>query len=139
MTRDTEPGIGTDPESVPRAPQTIVIAEDDALIAGDIAHELERNGLAVLAVTRTAEETVAAVRAHAPDLVFLDINLAGGSSGIEAAERLAADDGRRCVFFSGELDAATRARLHALDPIAVLSKPLLTSQILDAVAASPGS
>ena len=116
-------------------PQTVVLAEDDALVAEDLAHELERNGLTVLARARTADETVAAVRKHRPDLVLLDVRLAGGSSGIEAAERLA-PEGRRCVFFSGALDAATRERLHALDPIAVLSKPLLTSQLLDALSAS---
>lgn len=110
---------------------TVVIAEDDALIAADIARELERNGLSVLARARTADEAVEAVIRHAPELVVLDIVLARGSSGIDAAERLAARDGRRCLFLSGGLDAATRERLLRLDPIAILSKPFLVSQLIE--------
>ena len=110
---------------------TVVLAEDEALIAADTVQELERNGLSVLACVRTADEVVEAVIRHAPRLVVLDIELARGSSGIDAAERLAARDGRRCVFLSGVLDAATRERLVRLDPIAVLSKPFLVSQLIE--------
>ena len=120
-----------------RAP-TVVIAEDDALVAEDIAHELERNGVTVLARTRTADEAVEAVVRHAPSLVVLDIDLARGSSGIDAARRLAERDGRRCVFLSGRLDADTHRALFELDPIAVLSKPLLISQLLELLPQSGG-
>ena len=85
----------------------------------------------MLASVRTADEAVEAVVRHAPRLVVLDVELAQGSSGIDAAERLAARTGRRCVFLSGGLDAATRERLLRLDPIAVLSKPLLVSQLIE--------
>lgn len=119
---------------LPAPATTLVIAEDEALIAEDIVHELERNGLVVLARARTADEAVEAVRRHEPSFVLLDIDLARGSSGIDAAERLAERDGRRCIFLSGRLDADTRERLLALRPIAILSKPLLTSQLLDVLA-----
>ena len=116
-------------------PITVVLAEDDVLVAEDVVRELERNGLDVLAHVRTAEEAVEASLRLQPRLVVLDIRLARGSSGIEAAERLAAHDGRRCIFLSGALDAGTRERLLALDPIAILSKPLLVSQLLEVLGA----
>ena len=112
---------------------TAVIAEDEVLVAEGLALELDRHGIEVLALVRTEDEAVEATLAHAPWLVVLDVDLADGS-GIGAARRLRERDGRRCVFLSGRLDAPTRRRVNALDPLAVLSKPLLTSQLLDVVA-----
>ena len=111
---------------------TAVIAEDEALAARDLAAELEHHGIAVLACARTPDETFDATVRHAPWLVVIDVALDGGS-GIDAARRLQARDGRRCVFLSGRLDGPTRTEINRLDPIAVLSKPLLGSQLLDVV------
>lgn len=113
-------------------PLTAVIAEDEALLAEDLAAELERHGIDVVARARTPDEAVDATVRHAPWLVVLDVELEGGS-GIDAARRLRAHDGRRCVFLSGRLDGPTRLAINRLDPIAVLSKPLLGSQLLDVV------
>lgn len=113
-------------------PLTAVIAEDEALLAEDLAAELERHGIDVVARVRTPDEAVDATVRHAPWLVVLDVELEGGS-GIDAARRLRAHDGRRCVFLSGRLDGPTRLAINRLDPIAVLSKPLLGSQLLDVV------
>ena len=113
-------------------PLTAVIAEDEALAAEDLAAELERHGIDVLARARTADEAVEATVRHDPWLVVLDVALDGGS-GIDAARRLQARDGRRCVFLSGRLDGPARTEINRLDPIAVLSKPLLGSQLLDVV------
>ena len=112
---------------------TVVIAEDEAIIAEDLAIELDRHGIEVLAVVRTEDAAVEATLAHEPGLVVLDIDLAEGS-GLGAARRLRERDGRRCMFLSGRLDAPTRQRVNELDPLAVLSKPLLISQLLDAIA-----
>ena len=120
------------PDSPPR-PFTAVIAEDEALPAADLAAELEHHGVEVLACARTADEAFEATVRHAPWLVVLDIFLEGGGSGLDAARRLKAFDGRRCVFVSGRLDGATRAEVNRLEPLAVLSKPLLGSQLLDVI------
>ncbi len=111
---------------------TAVIAEDEVLIAEDLAYELERHGVEVLERVRTEERAVAATLAHDPWLVLLDIDLAEGS-GLNAARRLRAHDGRRCVFVSGRLDVQTRRAINELEPLAVLSKPLLSSQLLDVI------
>ena len=119
------------PDDPPR-PFTAIIAEDEALPAADLAAELEHLGVEVLARVRTPDEAFEAAVRHSPWLVVLDIFLDGGS-GLETARRLHAYDGRRCVFVSGRLDAATRLEVNRLDPIAVLSKPLLGSQLLDVI------
>ena len=115
-----------------RRPLTAVIAEDDALLAEDLVGELEHHGLEVLARARTEEEAVAAALRHDPWIVLLDVSLAEGD-GVEAARRLHEHDGRRCVFLSGYLDPVIRKRINVLEPLAVLSKPLLSSQLLDVI------
>ena len=119
------------PDAPPR-PFTAVIAEDEPLIAADLAAELEQLGIEVLAQASTPEEAFEATVRHSPWLVVLDIDLDGGS-GLDAARRLRDFDGRRCLFVSGRLDGPTRAEINRLQPIAVLSKPLLGSQLLDVV------
>ena len=116
----------------PSRPFTAVIAEDELLPATDLAAELEHLGIEVLARASTPDEAFEATVRHSPWLVVLDVGLEGGS-GLEAARRLKDRDGRRCVFLSGRLDAETRHEINRLDPIAVLSKPLLGSQLLDVV------
>ena len=119
------------PDSPPR-PFTAVIAEDEALHAADLAAGLEHHGVEVLASVTTAEEAFDATVRHSPWLVVLDIVLENGS-GLDVARRLRAFDGRRCVFVSGRLDGPTRTAVNRLEPIAVLSKPLLGSQLLDVI------
>jgi|GEM_PF-2422520 len=116
-----------------RTEWTAIIAEDDALIADDLKHELERNGVRVLARARSADEAVEAVRTYRPGIVILDIDLAGGSSGLMAAEAIRQQFDQGCIFLSGRLDAVTRQQVNGLEPLAVLSKPLLTSQLLDVI------
>ena len=111
---------------------TAVIAEDESLIAEHLKLELDRHGVEVLALARTEDAAVEAVLAHEPWLIVLDVDLVEGS-GIGAARRLRERDGRRCVFLSGRLDGPTRQRINALEPLAVLSKPLLSSQLLDVI------
>jgi len=58
---------------------SILIVEDEVLIARDLAYLLEDLGYRVAAVASTSEEAVASIIATRPDLVLLDIHLANGS------------------------------------------------------------
>jgi two-component system, response regulator PdtaR len=55
----------------------------------------------------------------------MDIRLAHGSSGIDAARELHAQQGLRCIFLSANLDEPTRTLLLAYDPIDFVGKPVL--------------
>ena len=66
--------------------RTIVVVEDDAMIAGAIAARLRSEGLRV-EVAATGPEGVALARAVGPDLVVLDWMLPG-FDGIEACRRI---------------------------------------------------
>ena len=62
----------------------VVIIEDEPLIAMDLERLVEELGHKVSRIARTHKQAVAAVKAYRPGLVLADIQLADGSSGLEA-------------------------------------------------------
>lgn len=66
----------------------VLIIEDEPLIAMDLESLVEDTGHRVLGVARTHGEALDAVKRHRPGLVLADIQLADGSSGIEAVNEI---------------------------------------------------
>ena len=64
----------------------VLIIEDEAIISADIESLVRDLGHNVSATATTHEEAVEAVQRHRPGLVLADIQLADGSSGIDAVK-----------------------------------------------------
>ena len=62
----------------------VLIIEDEPLIALDLENVVTSIGHRVQAIARTRTEAVAAFKARTPSLVLADIQLADGSSGLDA-------------------------------------------------------
>lgn len=62
----------------------VMVIEDEPLIAMDIKHMVEALGHTVTGVARTRTEAVKLFNEHRPGLVLADIQLADGSSGLDA-------------------------------------------------------
>jgi CheY-like chemotaxis protein len=62
----------------------ILIIEDEPFIALDLQSLVEEQGHRVVDVARTHREAIEAARRHRPGLILADIQLADGSSGLEA-------------------------------------------------------
>jgi CheY-like chemotaxis protein len=106
------------------APCRILIVEDDALIALDLQHTIEDLGGAVVGrASRTSEAIGLAVK-HQPDVVLMDIRLAGGSDGIEAARGIRRLQEVPIIFVTGNADPATRERVLELSNVSLLNKPV---------------
>lgn len=67
---------------------TVVIIEDEPLIALDLEQLVTDLGHRVLKIARTAEQAVEAVSRLRPGLVLADIHLADGSSGLDAVNEI---------------------------------------------------
>jgi CheY-like chemotaxis protein len=67
-----------------------LVIEDEPLIAMDLAHILEQLGHRVVAVARTRDEARRIIAKQRPGLVLADIQLADGSSGLDAVNDLLA-------------------------------------------------
>jgi DNA-directed RNA polymerase specialized sigma24 family protein len=66
----------------------VLIIEDEPVIAMDLETLVEEMGHRVVATARTAKEAVTSAREHRPGLVLADIQLADGSSGIDAVNEM---------------------------------------------------
>jgi CheY-like chemotaxis protein len=65
-----------------------MIIEDEPLIAIDIEQMVEGLGHRVTGIARTRDEAIALFRAAKPSMVLADIQLADGSSGIDAVNEI---------------------------------------------------
>jgi DNA-directed RNA polymerase specialized sigma24 family protein len=66
----------------------VMIIEDEMLIALDLEQLVENLGHRAIGIARTRAEAVALAKAHRPGLILADIQLADGSSGLEAVNDL---------------------------------------------------
>lgn len=66
----------------------VLIIEDEPLIAHDLKSVVEELGHRVVAMARTHREAVDAIRRARPGLILADIQLADGSSGLDAVNEI---------------------------------------------------
>jgi len=103
----------------------VLIVEDEALVTMYLAMLVADFGHTVCGTAICASGAIEQAADHRPDLVLMDIRLANGSSGIDAAQELHARHGLRCIFLSANLDEVTKTKLQPLDPIDFIGKPVL--------------
>lgn len=78
----------------------VLIIEDETLIAMDLGDIIASLGHIVVATAATAERAVAAAAAHNPNLILADIQLAEGSSGIDAVRDILASVSTPVIFIT---------------------------------------
>ncbi|WP_370188835.1 response regulator [Qipengyuania sp.] len=79
---------------------SVLIVEDEALVAMDLEYMLEEEGHLPFAHADSLESALRAVEVDRPDLALVDIQLAFGESGLQVAERLK-DHGIPVLFSTG--------------------------------------
>jgi DNA-binding NarL/FixJ family response regulator len=103
----------------------VLIVEDEAIIALHLAILVAELGHEVCATAASAAGAIALATLHNPHVVLMDLRLADGSSGIDAARELHAQQALRCIFLSANLDEPTRRTLLPYQPIDFVGKPVL--------------
>jgi PAS domain S-box-containing protein len=102
---------------------SILVVEDEQIVARDILARLERQGYAVTAVVASGEEAVASVAVVRPDLVLMDIMLQGEMDGIAAAEKIREHYEIPVVYLTAYADERTLQRAKISEPFGYLLKP----------------
>lgn len=108
----------------------IFIVEDEALIAMELADRLARLGYEVVGTASRGEEALDRVPDLAPDIVLMDIRLAGDLDGIEAARRLRERTEVPVIYLTAYADPALIERATMTDPYGYLSKPFEAKEIV---------
>jgi two-component system, response regulator PdtaR len=112
---------------------SILIVEDEALIASYIQQVLEESGFTVAGIASSGPEAISLVSTSKPDLALVDIKLAGPMDGIEVAQLMQTRFNVSSIFLSGLCDPETTARAKAASPLGFLEKPFRPSQVFNAL------
>ena len=84
---------------------TVLIVEDDPLLALDLMALLERAGFQVLGVAESGEQALVLVRVRPVDVVVMDVDLSKGGGrldGVQTATQIVESSGASVVFVTGE-------------------------------------
>jgi two-component system, response regulator PdtaR len=111
----------------------VLVVEDDAIAAMDLEETLEKLGYAVCGLAATASQAVRTAEAERPDLVLMDIRLADGSNGIDAAAEIRERLGIPSLSVTAHDDPATLRRADAARPLGYVRKPYSDADIYTAL------
>ena len=110
-------------------PIQILIVEHETLIAKEIEDRLIKLGYGVCGQAGSGEEAIKHVAEERPDLVLIDIRLAGDMCGIDVANRLKERDDIPVVLLSAKSDEELDRHLVASGPYSCLTKPFEASEL----------
>lgn len=114
-------------------PVSILVVEDEALVASYIEEILEESGFRVAGVAASGAEALSVAAQSHPTLALVDIRLTGPIDGIELARRLRRLHEVPAIFLSGMIDERTAERARSARPLGFLQKPFLPSQVFNAI------
>jgi CheY-like chemotaxis protein len=114
----------------------ILVVEDEAIIAMDIAKQLSELGYQPEGHATTGEQAIELAGQLRPDLVLMDIHLAGAMDGITAAQAIRKQFDLPCVFLSAFNADNNHHRASLTEPVAYITKPFAEYQLRDAMTAA---
>ena len=101
----------------------ILITEDEGIVALDLQSTLEGMGYSVVAVTSSGEEAIKKAEETQPDLVLMDIMLAGEMDGVTAAQHIHGHLHIPVIFLTAYADQSILERAKRAEPYGYIIKP----------------
>jgi two-component system CheB/CheR fusion protein len=102
---------------------TILIVEDENIVAKDIRRTLQSLGYEVPEAVATGEAALERAEQLRPDLVLMDIVLRGEMDGIQAAEIIRQRWETPVIYLTAHADPATLRRAKITEPFGYVLKP----------------
>jgi DNA-binding LytR/AlgR family response regulator len=102
---------------------TILIVEDEMIIAANISLQLTHLGYEVTGIIPRAEEVLLHIGQQIPDIILMDINLKGDLDGIEVVHLIQKEYKIPIIYLTANSDEANFNRAKATNPYAFVSKP----------------
>src|SRR5258705_3942349 len=109
--------------------ESVLIVEDELIVARDIRKTLERNSFKVVGVARTAEKALSMVEAFNPSLVLVDIFLKGNLTGIDLAKQLNSR-GIPFIYVSANSNQEVLEAAKVTHPFGFIVKPFREKDLL---------
>jgi PAS domain S-box-containing protein len=101
----------------------IFIVEDEAIVADDIRETLISLGYTTAGTAKSGEVALEKIKELRPDLVLMDIHLAGKMDGVEAAEKIHELYHIPVIYLTAYSDKALLDRAKVTEPYGYVIKP----------------
>jgi len=102
---------------------SILIVEDESIVALDLARCLKGMDYSVLQVVDSGEKSIEVAKEKKPDLILMDIRLKGKMDGITAAQRITSQFDIPVVYLTAYADDQTLQQATSTAPYGYLVKP----------------
>jgi DNA-binding NarL/FixJ family response regulator len=112
---------------------SVLVVDDEFLIAMGFRSQVEDMGLAVCGTAATAEDAIIQAQTHRPAVVLMDMRLWGKRDGVDAAIAIHNTVGSKVIFITGSREPATIERINQDHPFALLFKPVSSRQLRSAI------
>jgi PAS domain S-box-containing protein len=102
---------------------TILVLEDDQIVAEDIRRGLVRHGYRVVAIVSTGVEAMSRAEESHPELMLVDIVLRNGEDGLTTAQEIRSRMDVPVIYLSAYTDPETVERAKRTGPLGFVVKP----------------
>ena len=111
----------------------LLIVEDEYLVAFHLQEQLRQLGYDVGQLVATGEEAVKNVEQEQPDVILMDMRLAGEMDGMQAAQEIRSSYEIPIIFLTGYANREVKDRVGELNFVTYLVKPATPPEIEAAI------
>lgn len=115
------------------ADTSIMLVEDEIIVAADVKNRLENMGYDVLGIFDTGEEAIQKAGELKPNMVLMDIVLKGEMDGIDAAQKIRELFDIPIIYLTAYSDEKTLERAKVTEPFGYVLKPFEDREIQSAI------
>jgi PAS domain S-box-containing protein len=112
---------------------SILVVEDESIVAKDIKNRLNKFGYTVAAVASSGEEAMHKAAETRPNLVLMDIRLKGTIDGVEAARQIYNLFNIPVIYLTAYADDSTLERVKETQAFGYLIKPFKERELYTAI------
>jgi PAS domain S-box-containing protein len=113
--------------------ESILICEDEVLLARDMARSVENLGYRVAGLVTSGEAAIELCKKIWPNLILMDIRLEGSLDGIETAESIRKEKDIPVVYVSAYSEGPLMERMKRSHPYGYISKPASAVELRTAI------
>lgn len=112
---------------------SILIVEDERIVAMDLQQTLGNMGYDAFATASSGDEAIARVSERCPDIVLMDIRIKGARDGIQIAGILKESFDLGVIYLTAHADEATLQRAKMTGPFGYLLKPVRSAELRSSI------
>ena len=131
--RAAQSAASADPNGHNTTLLSILIVEDEAIVAQDLYEFLRELHYDVIGIASGGQEALRMAQERRPNLIVMDVRLHGEMDGIQTAAAILEHLNIPIIFLTGQTDAETLSRAVMAGPMAYLVKPFKDAELRGAI------